>query len=123
LSLRLQYFCSRYNAKGLGNLVRKIILDQNYSMEEIWKINIPEISSSLQSQKILTIRSTYRLPNHKRNLTKNSENSDQSPAMQSQILKLNNSMVSNFSTSSNKDEEPLMERKMSRLVPNTIYVE
>jgi hypothetical protein len=90
-------------------------------MEEIWRINIPEISCCYPSQKILTIRSTYRIPDHKRNKTKNSENSDQSPTMNSQILKLNNSMISNFSTSSNKEEEPLIDRKVSRLVCNTIY--
>jgi hypothetical protein len=90
-------------------------------MEEIWRINIPEISCGYPSQKVLTIRPTYLMPQHKRNKTKNSENSEQSPTMKSQILKLNNSMISNFSTSSNKDEEPLMDRKVSRLVCNAVY--
>lgn len=32
LKLRLDYFCSRYNQKGLGDLVRKIILGQSMEM-------------------------------------------------------------------------------------------
>lgn len=57
LSVRLEYFCSRYG--GLGDLVRKVIEGRSYEMDEIWRINAPD---GLKSRKILAVRSSNLKP-------------------------------------------------------------
>jgi hypothetical protein len=73
LKLRLDYFCSRYNQKGLGDLVRKVITGECIEMEEIWKICMPELIQNSKVKKLLTLSNTNISKIKKRNLTEVSE--------------------------------------------------
>lgn len=105
LKLRLDYFYSRYNQKGLGELVRKVITGQSIEMEEIWKICLPEIAGS-QGKKVLTLSNTNIAKNRRRNQTV-SEYETETPIKHSHINRLASSMFSHSSNKSVKEDENL----------------
>jgi len=53
LTIRLEYFCSRYNCKGLGDFVKKVIDGDDYEVDGMWR-NLYE--GPQKSRKVLTIK-------------------------------------------------------------------
>lgn len=101
LQLRLDYFCSRYNQKGLGELVRKVISGESVEMEEIWKVCLPQLATA-KAKKVLTLSNTNVRNNRRKNNTEVSEYESETPIKHSHINRLNCSI---FSQSSNKSRE------------------
>lgn len=111
--MRLDYFCSRYNHKGLGDLIRRVITSNNISqeIEEIWKACLPQ-----PSRKPLTLSNTNSKLRRKQP-TEGSEQEWDTPIKHSHINKLNCSMYSQSSNKS-KDEDSLSFLHKSTLLNN-----
>lgn len=104
LKIRLDYFCSRYNAKNLGTLTKMIIEEQNYDINQVSKICLPETIEQKQNQTVNSnsFNSMYMLKSRKR--AAENEYQTHSPIKISQIGKLNTSYISNISHNSIEED-------------------
>jgi hypothetical protein len=88
---RLDYFCSHFNSKGLGDLTCKVIHEQIYEMEDIWRLFIPEMQIKKSTQR-LSIGSSKVVKKCSR--VKQKEDKENLWSHPQSEKKLNNSMVS-----------------------------
>lgn len=97
LTIRLEYFCSRYNSKGLGDFVKKVIDGDDYEMDVIWK---GLCEGERKIRKVLSLKNNNQKVNIDKSKTEISQQNNCTPNKKNIASKMQSSFISNYSNTS-----------------------